>query len=371
MDGRKAKLIDIRGKRYGKLVVLRHAGTSKNRQSRWLCQCDCGKTKEIVRSNLTSGHARSCGCIHARVNGDAAGKQAPEYRAWAGMKQRCADKSDADYGGRGIKVCQEWGDDYLAFLRDVGRRPSTRHSLDRINVNGNYEPGNVRWATAREQYQNRRPFQYKGWRESAKHAWGVVRDFERVIASYTGAPFAVAVDSCTNALLLAVAYHFDRDQQPVEIPKYTYVGVAMSIRNAGAQIRFREEAWSGMYQLKPYPIYDAARLFTSGMYRPGSMMCLSFHWTKHLPIGQGGAVLCDDETAVAWLKRARYDGRGEGVAPKLDAFPHRAWHVPMSPSSAAQGMQLMAGIQEHNEPLPWGPGTTSDYGDLSTQEIFR
>lgn len=365
---------DLTGRTFGRLTVLAHVGSAANRQSRWRCQCNCGKEVIVPRSSLVDGHTRSCGCLHARVNGEARnGKQTPEYTAWAQMKKRCANKNDPDYGGRGIRVCKPWSDDYLTFLSDVGRRPSPKHSLDRINVNGHYEPRNVRWATAKEQHHNRRAFQYKGWRQSAKHAWNVVKDFERVIASYTGAPYAVAVDSCTNALLLAVAYH-QRNKvvpQDIEIPRFTYVGVPMSIRNAGAIVSFRDEAWTGMYQLKHTPIYDAARIFTSGMYRPGTMMCLSFHWTKHLRIGRGGAILCDDKAAVAWLKRARFDGRSEGVAPKSDKFPHLGWHVVMSPASAAQGLLLMAGIEEHNEPLPWGPGTSSDYVDLSKLEIFQ
>jgi len=215
---------------------------------------------------------------------------------------------------------------------------------------------------------NRRPFQHKGWRQAAKHAWGVVRDFESVIASYTGARYAVAVDSCTNALLLACAY---RKVDVVDLPRYTYVGVAHSIINAGGRIKFVDSQWVGMYRLAPYPIYDAARHFTSGMYIPGTLMALSFHWTKHLGIGQGGALLCDDKEAMAWLKRARFDGRTEGVAPQNDKFTHRGWHVLMSPTTAAQGLLLMSAIKEHNEPLPWGPGTDSDYPDLSLMKYFQ
>ena len=100
-------------------------------------------------------------------------------------------------------------------------------------------------------------------------------------------------------------------------------------------------------------------------------MCLSFHWTKHLALGRGGAIICDDKRAVEALKRYRFDGRTEGVAPKLDKFPHLGWHVPMSPTVAAQGLLMMAGIKEHNAPLPWGPGTNSDYVDLSTLDIFK
>ena len=208
----------------------------------------------------------------------------------------------------------------------------------------------------------------KGWRQSAKHAWGVVRTFETVIASYTGAPYAVAVDSCTNALLIACAL---KQVDVVNLPRRTYVGVAFSILNAGGRINFIDSMWNGMYQLAPYPIYDAARHFTSGMYVPGSLMCLSFHWTKHLGLGHGGAILCDNKRAAEALKRYRFDGRTEGVSPKNDKFLTIGWHVPMSPAVAAQGLLMMAGMKEHNDPLPWGKGTDSDYPDLSQMSIFK
>jgi len=375
-------LKDITGQRFGRLTVVSRLPNSKDRRTRWKCVCDCGNQTIARGEALKCAHTRSCGCLHRRSHGEASKrnrKPTVEYAAWSGMIRRCTNKNDQRwhcYGGRGIKVCDRWRNSYSNFLSDVGRRPSDRHSLDRINVDGDYEPGNVRWATSKEQHHNRRPFQYKGWRQSAKHAWAIVKDFERVIASYTGAPYAVAVDSCTNALLLAVAYHTrDRkkqsDRQTIEIPAFTYVGVPMSILNAGARVSFRNEMWTGKYQLKPYPIYDAARHFTSGMYVPGTMACISFHWTKHLPIGHGGAILCDDKDAVDWLKRARYDGRTEGVPPKADGFNHIGWHVVMSPVSAAQGLLLMSGMKEHNDPLPWGPGTNSDYPDLSRFEVFR
>ena len=226
----------------------------------------------------------------------------------------------------------------------------------------------VRWATKEQQIANRRPFQPKGWRQSASHAWAIVRTFESVIASYTGAPYAIAVDSCTNALLIACAL---KNVDEVELPRHTYVGVAFSVLNAGGRIKFVDSRWTGMYQLAPYPIYDAARLYTSNMYIPGSLMCLSFHWTKHLGVGRGGAILCDDKKTAEALKKLRFDGRTEGVPPRKDKFSHLGWHIPMCPTVAAQGLLMMAGIKEHNEPLPWGPGTDSDYPDLSQLEIFR
>lgn len=373
--GQKHVRKDLTGHRFGKLIALhfvRHKTKGSHNQSKWLCRCDCGVEKAIFRGSLISEASTSCGCNVRTVNGDASrNNKAPEYEAWVGMKKRCESrkaKSWPNYGGRGIKVCDRWKNSYANFLGDVGRKPTPQHSLDRINVNGNYEPSNVRWATREQQIANRRPFQNKGWRQSAKHAWAIVRTFESVIASYTGAPYAVAVDSCTNALLIACAL---KNVDEVVLPRRTYVGVAFSVLNAGGRIKFADSRWAGMYQLAPYLIYDSARLYTSNMYIPKSLMCLSFHWTKHLGIGRGGAILCDDKNTADALKRYRFDGRTEGVSPNKDRFSHLGWHVPMCPTVAAQGLLMMAAIKENNEPLPWGPGTDSDYPDLSTMSIFQ
>ena len=191
----------------------------------------------------------------------------------------------------------------------------------------------------------------------------MVRTFENVLASYTGAKYVVSVDSCTMALLLCCSY---LKVKTVEIPKHTYVGVACSILNAGGKVKFRDDVWSGLYKLAPYNIYDCARLLTSGMYIPNSFMCLSFHWSKHLPIGQGGAILCDDIDAYEWLKRARFDGRKEGVNPKNDKIQFPSWHCYMTPPYAAQGLMLMANIAEFNNALP-----NSDYPDLSLHKAFQ
>lgn len=219
----------------------------------------------------------------------------------------------------------------------------------------------------------------------------IVRDFEDALCVYTGAPYAVTVTSCTMALLLAVAWHLRSRpvsatevltssghhamawdaSRTVEIPKRTYVGVPMSIIHAGGWPIFRDEQWEGAYRLKPYPIWDAARLFTSGMfYRIGSgpmrMVCVSFHWSKTLGIQQGGAILHNDPDADAWLRRARFDGRTEGVPPREDAFAHLGWHCYMAPETAAQGLMRLALLPQHNEPLPW-----DEYPDLSQLDIFK
>jgi len=194
----------------------------------------------------------------------------------------------------------------------------------------------------------------------------VVREFEKAIAKYTGSRFAAAVNSATNALLLCCAYlKVDR----VTIPKRTYVGVPMSIIHAGGQVRFVDnefdDSWKGMYQLKPYPIWDSALWLTSGMYLKGQFVCLSLHWGKTLNLGQGGVILHDSQNAQKWFKKARFDGRTEGIPPKDDKFI-LGWHMMMSPRDAADALTRLRFLPKHNKPLP-----NDDYSDLSKCELFK
>lgn len=214
----------------------------------------------------------------------------------------------------------------------------------------------------------------------------VTKAFEQALCEYTGAQFAVSVNSCTMALLLAVAWHYQRArwlaqegdqllaflQRPfeVEIPKHTYIGVPMSIIHAGGKPRFRDEDWGpvGGYQLRPLPVHDCARAFTSNMYDryAGSMVCVSFHWSKILGLSQGGAILLDDYEAAQWLRKARFDGRTEGVPPAMDRFEMVGWHCYLSPEVAAHGLMKLAVLPKHNAPLP-----VDLYPDLSEMEIFK
>ena len=198
----------------------------------------------------------------------------------------------------------------------------------------------------------------------------IVRDLEDAISEYTGAPYVVTVNSCTMALLLAVKWYLKwYDVREIEIPKYTYVSVPMSILHAGCKkVKFRDESWLGLYQLSPLPVYDSARLFTNGMYNDyyGAMLCVSFHATKVLGDTQGGAILLDDADAYAWLKRMRFDGRTEGVAPKSDRFTDIGYHCYMSPDVAARLLHRLCILPKDNLPLP-----NDDYADLSMLEIFK
>lgn len=195
----------------------------------------------------------------------------------------------------------------------------------------------------------------------------VVQDFESAICDYTGAPYCVVTTSCTMALLLACAYcrHLGFSGE-VSIPEKTYIGVPQSIIHAGFKVGFSKDEWVGGYQLDPLPVWDYARRFTSGMYSQWQMQCVSFHWTKILSIGQGGAILHDDKEADEWLRRARFDGRTEGVTASEDMIPHLGYHAYMSPRDAAEGLSRLAVLPKYNPDLP-----NSDYPDLSKMPVFN
>ena len=198
-------------------------------------------------------------------------------------------------------------------------------------------------------------------------AFEVVERFEAAVAEYTGAPFAVAVDSCTNAIFLALVWWRltnPRDPKCVVLPSYTYVGVAQAVRNAGVHIKWQDFAWGGKYLIWPSPVWDAAKRFTSGMYRSGTLTCLSFQAGKILPIGRGGAILTDSLEARDWLRRARFDGRtpGDDAAP----ITTPGWHMYLTPPEAARGLWLLSWLPKDNADLP-----CDEYEDLSTMEAFR
>ena len=187
--------------------------------------------------------------------------------------------------------------------------------------------------------------------------------FEETVANYTGAPYAVAVTSCTDALFLcckAVGVF------EVSIPAKTYLSVPMSVIHAGASVKFTDEEWEGIYQLKPYPIYDAAKRFTSGMYKPGTHMCLSFHIKKHLKIGKGGMILTDNKEIADWLRVARYEGR-HAVPYKEDDITHLGWNMYMTPQQASHGLALMQNYPEHVPDLIEEGG----YRDLREFTVFK
>lgn len=149
------------GLRYGRLSVIDQAAPSRHGKRRWICRCDCGALSIVVTGALRNGHSTSCGCyvadsLSARsIHGHSQGS--PTYSSWMSMIDRCTNPNIPQYeryGKRGISVCDEWRS-FERFLSDMGERPSLKYSLDRYpNQKGNYEPGNCRWATAKDQARN-------------------------------------------------------------------------------------------------------------------------------------------------------------------------------------------------------------------------
>ena len=189
----------------------------------------------------------------------------------------------------------------------------------------------------------------------------IVEMFEEDVSEYTGSPFAIALDNCSDALFLCCLY---LKVSEVTIPKKTYLSVPQSIINSGGNVKFEDIDWSGIYQLKPYPIYDSAKRFTSEMYIPNTFMCLSFHPKKILKKRKGGMILTDNEEAYKWFKKMRHEGRDE-IPYTQDNIKMVGWNMYMTPPEAADGLWLMSSMDKHN------PDGVENYPDLTNNDLFK
>jgi len=155
---------DLTGRKFRLLMVIKYVGRDKNRNSLWLCHCECGKETITCSAYLKNGDTKSCGCLNSKTtvarNTTHNLYGTPEHRNWTAMIARCENpnvKVFHNYGGRGIRVCERWRTSFAAFYQDMGLRPTAQHTVDRFpDPDGNYEPDNCRWATRAEQSRNQK-----------------------------------------------------------------------------------------------------------------------------------------------------------------------------------------------------------------------
>lgn len=194
--------------------------------------------------------------------------------------------------------------------------------------------------------------------------------FEKELSIYTGAPYVVLTDSCTNAIFLTLKYieqwyFVPLSLMVVDIPKNTYVGVAHSIINAGFHLSFNNKEWNESYQLGDLPIRDCAVAFYKDMYIPGQYQCLSFQQKKRLNIGKGGAILLDNEEAYIELKKMAFDGRN--LNGEIDDTMVQGYHMNMIPDDAARGLLILNQINLR----PYNKIGYRDYPNISDIPYFN
>lgn len=191
----------------------------------------------------------------------------------------------------------------------------------------------------------------------------VVEIFEAKVAKFAGSKYAVAVDCCSHGIFLSLK--FLNATGTITIPKQTYISIPMQIMHAGCKVEFEDNHWVGMYQLKPFPVFDSAVRWTKGMYE-GGFQVISFQIKKRIPIGRGGIILTDDKRAYNWLKKASYDFRDLTIPYPKNKYEFLGWHFYMTPEDAARGIILMDNTPEVNDDI----ANWSNYPDTSTNKVF-
>jgi len=191
-----------------------------------------------------------------------------------------------------------------------------------------------------------------------------IYELENQIANFFNAPFAVAVDSCTHAIELSLRL---KNIEILELPKHTYVGIAMLANKLGTRLEFVDNEWKDFYEIGNTKVIDAAVLWKKNSYIPNSFMCLSFQYQKHINIGRGGMILTDSQSSYKELTKMSYDGRERNIPWREQNISTIGYHYYMTPEYAKTGLEIFK-EKKDLEPKSW---SYLDYPDLSKMTIFK
>lgn len=191
----------------------------------------------------------------------------------------------------------------------------------------------------------------------------IVQEFEKEVAKFFGAPFAIAVDSCTHGIELALRY---TDVNKISVPKHTYISIPFLASKLNIELEWRDEDWLDYYYVTDR-IVDAAVLWKQNSYIPNTMMGISFQYQKHLSLGRGGILLLDDEDAAIEIKKMSYDGRLPVIPWREQNISTIGYHYYMTPETAKLGLDKLPTAIE-TQPRQW---VVSDWPDLTEMEVFK
>jgi len=194
--------------------------------------------------------------------------------------------------------------------------------------------------------------------------FSIVKQFEDAIAKFFGSPYAIAVDSCTHGIELCLRY---KKVELLVVPTRTYISVPFLANKLSVPLEWSEELWQDFYEIGDTKIYDAAVLWEEKGYIPGSMMCISFQYQKHLSLGRGGMILLDDPAAYEQIKKMSYDGRMPGVPWREQNINTLGYHYYMTPETAQAGLQKLPNAID-SVPKKW---QYLDWPNLKEMEIFK
>jgi dTDP-4-amino-4,6-dideoxygalactose transaminase len=191
-----------------------------------------------------------------------------------------------------------------------------------------------------------------------------VEHFENAIAEFYGSPYAVATDCCTHAIELCLRYN---NITSLVVPKRTYISVPFLANKLNIELKWKDEEWSDYYYLGDTNIIDAAVLWREGSYIPGTLMCLSFQFRKHLNLGRGGMILTDNQDSFSMLKKMSYDGRNPNIPWREQDIETIGYHYYMTPETATLGLNKLPDAIK-TQPTKW---CILDWPDLTKMKIFR